>query len=473
MSARESERIAALRRRFESHRQEHVLRFLPDLSAADRERFLTELEALDLTRIDRLVDEMRRDVPIASLDLDRLEPAEWVGLENAAASGARARALGEELLRQGKVAALVVAGGQGTRLGFDGPKGCFTVGPLSRCSLFAWHAYKVRRARQRYGANIPFLVLTSEANDAETRRFFEQNDWFGLPASDVILFRQGMLPAVDLSGRLLLERKDRLALAPDGHGGTLTALESRGVLAELESRGIEEIFYFQVDNPLVRVLDAEFLGHHRLVRSQMASKACAKRDPGEKVGVFAAAEGRTGIIEYSDLPAHLMNQRDAEGRLLYRAGNIAVHVLSVPFVRELTRGGLRLPYHRAIKAVPFIDERGTEVKPTDKNAVKFETFIFDALPLAERTVLVEASRFDEFSPIKNKSGEDSPESALRDLDAMFRRWIEAVGARAPAPLGQLEIAPTFALDHHDFERRVSELARGGALDLTRSPLHLH
>jgi UDP-N-acetylglucosamine/UDP-N-acetylgalactosamine diphosphorylase len=460
-------RLHTARERFAAHGQEHVLRFADQLAPAALDSLFAELDNIDLHLLDRLIAEMKNDTPIAGLALDRLTPASWIELAHGAADDPRARAIGEERLRGEKVAALIVAGGQGTRLGYDGPKGCFPVGPVSGCSLFAWHAAKIVAARRRYAARIPLLVLTSDANDRTTREYFAANGFFGLPEEDVIIFQQGMLPAVDFEGKLMLESPSHLALAPDGHGGTLTALAKCGVLDVLEARGIEDIFYFQVDNPMVRVLDPVYLGHHHAARSQMSSKACAKRDATEKVGVFAANPPLVGIIEYSDLPADLMTATDPDGRLRYRAGNIAIHVLTVEFVRGLTRDGLKLPYHRAVKAIPYVDTTGTTVKAAAKNGVKFETFIFDALPLAARALVLEAARSEEFSPIKNKDGEDSPATARNDLDAMFRRWFTTAGIDTAAPLGTIEIAPTFALDEAEFVARAR-----GEIDFNRTPLRL-
>lgn len=467
MKADPTNRLAAARARLAAAGQDHVLRFAERLDAASLTKLLDQIDAVDFALLNRLIAEMRADAPLSGLSLDRLEPAQWIDLEAGAASDARARALGEDLLRGGKVAALVVAGGQGTRLGYEGPKGCFPVGPVTGRSLFSWHASKIVSARRKYGASIPLLVLTSEANDRTTREYFAANEYFGLPERDVMIFRQGMLPAVDFEGRLILESMDSLALAPDGHGGTLTALARSGILDQLDARGIEELFYFQVDNPLARLLDPVYLGFHRARGAQMSSKACAKRDASEKVGVFARNEERLGIIEYSDLPKELMEARDEAGRLRYRAGNIAIHVIRVDFVRSLTRGGLRLPYHRAVKAIPTIDAVGAPLRADRKNGVKFETFIFDALPLAERSVVLEAARHEEFSPIKNREGEDSAESCTRDLDAMFRRWMRAAGIDSSAPHGTIEIAPTFALDEADFVAR----ARGIPVP-DRSPIVL-
>lgn len=456
MSETIEQRLARIRPALAAAGQEHVLRFFGKIAPDGRLRLLEQLEAIDLTLLCRLIDEVRRDAPVAALDLDRLEPPQVVPLPRAETDIEHRQAVetGEELLRAGKVAAFVVAGGQGTRLGFDGPKGCFPIGPLSRCSLFEWHFAKVAAMRRRFGAAIPMLVMTSPANHEATASFLAQHRYFGLPAEDVILFRQGMLPAVDPAGRLLLAAPDSLALAPDGHGGSLLALAVEGVLDELDRRGIEEIYYFQVDNPLARILDPAFLGHHRRSGSDMSSKVVNKRDAAEKVGVFARVGATLGIVEYSDLPAELGAATDAHGQLRFRAGNIAIHAIRFDFVRRLTRHGLQLPYHRALKVIAAIGEDGRPTEPTRPNGIKFETFVFDALPLAERTVLVEADRAEEFSPVKNKDGEDSVDSARRDLRRLFHSWIEAAGFGLADPQAAVEIAPSYAVDRDEFVRRL-------------------
>ncbi|MFH0946831.1 MAG: UTP--glucose-1-phosphate uridylyltransferase [Planctomycetota bacterium] len=448
---------AEVRRSFEAAGQGHVFRFFEQLERGSRERFLAELQGVDLPTLARLIRELKADRPVSTIDLGRLKPAPFISLPRT--SGARRKenraiAAGEEILRAGKVAAFVVAGGQGSRLGYDGPKGCYPVGPISGCSLFEWHFSKVLASRRRYGAAIPIFVLTSQANHEETEEFLRENSCFGLPREDVILFRQGMLPAVDRDGRLLLSSKSSLFLSPDGHGGSLAALAREGALTEMERRAIEQIYYFQVDNPLARVLEPAFLGHHVLAGSQMSSKCVPKRDAAEKVGVFARTGRSLGVVEYSDLPEELAAARDAEGELLYRAGNIAIHALSVEFVRQVTSGGPALPYHRAAKAVRYVDAAGKVVTPDGKNGVKFETFVFDALPLARKTLVVEASRAEEFSPLKNRTGQDSPGTARDDLSSLFRSWLEAAGLAPARPDALVEISPLFSLDREQFSARV-------------------
>ncbi|MFG0319131.1 MAG: UTP--glucose-1-phosphate uridylyltransferase, partial [Planctomycetota bacterium JB042] len=316
---------------------------------------------------------------------------------------------------------------------------------------------KVRAAAERYGARLPMLVMTSEANHDETVGFLERHGRFGLPEEDVFVFRQGMLPAVDAEGRLLLRAEGELFLSPDGHGGSLGALAREGLLDELERRGVEEIFYFQVDNPLVKVLDPAFLGHHRLGRAEASSKAVPKRDASEKVGVFAKAGRKLGIVEYSDLPDDLGRARDDEGELAYRAGNVAIHVFRTEFVRRLTEGGLRLPYPRARKAVSCLDPAGDSAAPAEVTGVKFETFVFDALPEAKRSLVVEASRAEEFSPVKNASGDDSAATARRDMTLQFRSWLEAAGFELERGDDVwIEISPHLALDRDELIRRLKK-----------------
>ncbi len=464
-----AEREERLRHAFAGAGQEHVFRCWPALAPPARERLLAQLETVDLALLARLVEEMRRGAPVAALDLSRLEPAPFLPLPDTAGARRRvnrARRAGEELLAAGKVAALVVAGGQGSRLGLDMPKGCLPIGPVSGCSLYEWHCAKVLASRLRCGAAIPLLILTSAATDAATRSFLAEHGCFGLPERDVLLVRQGMLPAVDGAGRLLLLAPDSLFLSPDGHGGTLSALAREGILDELERRGIEQIFYFQVDNPLVKVLDPTFLGHHVLARSDMSSKVVMKRDPAEKVGVFARSGRRLGVVEYSDLPRELAEARDAEGRLLYRAGSIAIHALSVAFVRVLADAGVKLPFHRAHKAMRCVGDEEPSGALVERSGCKFETFVFDALPLAKRTLVVETDRAQEFSPVKNAAGDNSAETARADLARLFRSWIEAAGFQSASAEARVEISPLFSLDQEEFLRRVRKerlLCRDGLL----------
>src|SRR5687768_5232359 len=260
-----------------------------------------------------------------------------------------------------------------------------------------------------------------------------------------------MMPAFSMDGRLLLAEKDSLALSPDGHGGSLRALHTSGALADMRRRGVEHLSYFQVDNPLVHVIDPLFLGLHDLTGSEMSSKTVPKAGPLEKVGNFVFADGAVQVIEYSDLPEELARQTDpATAGLRFNAGSIAIHALRTSFVERLNAGGqLKLPWHRAEKKVPFVDESGGEVKPEKPNAVKLEQFVFDAIPLAKNAIVYETDRAEEFSPVKNAEGVDSPATSRRYQIRRAARWLRSAGVEVPMnggePAATLEISPLFAV----------------------------
>jgi UDP-N-acetylglucosamine/UDP-N-acetylgalactosamine diphosphorylase len=319
------------------------------LPPSGRARLEAELERVDLALVARLVQRLRAGPEAAPRSLEPPDVFPLRRSRSAEERARRARALGEELLGSGRVGYVVVAGGQASRLGFEGPKGAFPIGPVSARTLFEFHARRLRAARRRYGVGVPWYVMTSPANDADTRAFFARHAHFGLDPADLFFFAQDMLPALDEEGRVLFSAPDALFLAPNGHGGCLLGLASSGALDDMQRRGLSELSYFQVDNPLVRPADPLFLGLHHAAGAGMSSKVVPKRDAAEKVGVLGRVDGKLACIEYSDLPAELREAREPGGELRFRAGNIAVHALAVGFLERLTRGGLELPWHLARK----------------------------------------------------------------------------------------------------------------------------
>jgi UDP-N-acetylglucosamine/UDP-N-acetylgalactosamine diphosphorylase len=298
--------------------------------------------------------------------------------------------------------------------------------------------------------------MTSDATHAATADYFRKQRNFGIEANNVRLFCQGVMPAVDAAtGKVLLSSKSSLALSPDGHGGMLAALAQTGGLADMQSRGIKYLFYFQVDNPLVEMCDPAFIGYHILARSEMSTLAVAKRDAAERVGNIVTIDGRTRIIEYSDLPDDAAKQQNPDGSLRLWAGNTAVHVFDVAFLNRCSRSDDTLPFHTARKKVPYIDERGNRVEPAEPNAIKFERFIFDLLPAAERAIVVEADAAREFAPVKNAPGEkrDSPDTCKAAMTALYREWLEAAGAKVAAS-APVEISPLFALDAAEVKAKI-------------------
>jgi UDP-N-acetylglucosamine/UDP-N-acetylgalactosamine diphosphorylase len=297
--------------------------------------------------------------------------------------------------------------------------------------------------------------MTSQATHDDTVEYLESADYFGLPREDVRLFCQGQMPAVDLAtGKLLLASKHELALSPDGHGGMLAALAASGGLDEFERRGIRHVFYCQVDNPLVSMCDPEFIGYHVLARSELSTQVIAKQDPLEKVGNVAMVDGRMTIIEYSDLPDDVARKQNADGSLYLWAGNTAIHVFDVGFLRRMSQTANALPFHRAKKKMPFIDEQGVLVEPEAPNALKFERFIFDLLPSAQRPLVMEVDARQTFAPVKNAPGEarDTPESVQAQMIALHTEWLAQAGMHVQ-PGVPVEISPLFALDAADLLSR--------------------
>jgi UDP-N-acetylglucosamine/UDP-N-acetylgalactosamine diphosphorylase len=451
--------LETLAHHLRSHGQEHVLRFWNDLAPAQQQalqRQIADVDLAQLTALARSGDEAGESP--AQRALRAVPPADLVRAPRPGESLPRdwiaARKTGEDLLRAGRVGAILVAGGEGTRLGFPHPKGQFPIGMVSGKPLFQILAEQLAARGKRAGAPIPYYVMTSRATHDETVAFFETHQYFGLDPADVQFFRQGNMPAIDRrSGRLLLSEKHELALNPDGHGGILTALDRARLLDDLRRRGIDYVYYHQVDNPLARVCDPAFLGFHAQRGSEVSTKVVAKLSPEERMGVVVDVDGRTQIIEYSDLPAEVAAQRDARGEILLWAGSTAMHVFSRSFLERLRDEKTALPFHRAIKKVAYIDEAGRQVEPETENAVKFERFIFDVLPLARRSLVVEALREDEFCPLKNKSGDFSARHVQESLSHQYRSWLSAAGIAVPADL-PVEISPLYALDAEELAAKI-------------------
>ncbi len=444
--------IEDTRAMLELHNQQHLLDYYGELTPARQESLREQIAAIDFHQLDELIDRYVRTEEKFDIPTDIAPPCTYPAKPSADTEQlyAEAAARGQQLLAEGKVAAFVVAGGQGTRLGYEGPKGCFEGTPVARKPLFQVFAEQILAASKRAGKPVPWYIMTSPLNDAATRAFFRQHNFFGMNPDDVFFFPQGTMPAMDVSGKILMKSKSALALNPDGHGGSLRALKQSGALDDMGTRGIELISYFQVDNPLVRCIDPLFLGLHDLKGAEMSAKALPKCHPMEKLGNFCVVDGKVTVIEYSDMPDELAMATTDDGRLKFSAGSIAIHILSKAFVEKLNEGGrCQLPFHRAVKKVTCLDEAGNPAEAMEANAVKLEMFVFDALPLASGAVILETDRSEEFSPIKNAEGVDSVVTSLHDQVRRAAGWLERAGITVPRDAdGQIaaaiEISPLWA-----------------------------
>jgi UDP-N-acetylglucosamine/UDP-N-acetylgalactosamine diphosphorylase len=437
--------------------QEHLLAFWDDLDPGQRESLAQQIEAIDFGLLRRLYEgcgqhENLREVAARSGP----PPAFRLDTARNAFTPQQAQKRAEESLRAGQIGAILVAGGQGTRLGFDHPKGMFPIGPLSNKTLFQIHVEKIVAAARRYRVPIPLYLMTSPATHDETVAFFTAHGRFGLPAEDLIIFCQGTMPAIDAqTGRVLLETPGRIATSPDGHGGALAAMARSGVLQDIERRGIHHLFYFQVDNPLVDICGREFVGYHLLADAEMSTQVIAKRDPLERVGNVVLVDGHLMVIEYSDLPDDSANRRNPDGSLALWAGSIAVHVFDAALLRRLAGTADGLPFHIAHKKVAHVDTAGQPIEPKRPNAIKFERFIFALMPQSRNAIVVEVDPARAFGPLKNASGakEDTPESVRAQLSALHRIWLRQAGADVPDDVA-MEVSPLVALDAEELATKI-------------------
>lgn len=470
---------AALVQRLQAVHQAHALRWYHELSADSQRALLGQLNSIDLDALPALVETYVKKSP--TLDLSgSIEPARYYPYDPASKVRAwdrrAAHAAGEQLLKAGKIAAFVVAGGQGSRLGYEGPKGCYPATPITRKPLFQLFAESLAAAQRRYGRPVPWYIMTSPLNHAATVAFFNEHSYFGLDRANVMFFPQGVMPSFDINtGQLLMSSKSEIATNPDGHGGSIKALHSSGALADMRRRGIEHLSYFQVDNPSVRVLDPVFIGLHATApdsSAEMSSKMVPKAYPDEKLGVFCNVRGKLDVIEYSDMPKELANARDAAGQLRFLCGSIAIHIVGVNFIEKLaTDPAFALPYHRAEKKIPCINiTTGEPINPTTNNGVKLERFVFDALARCKSSIVYETDRVEEFAPIKNATGIDSIESSRELQTLRAARWLEAAGAKVPTivegkPDCILEISPLTATSPEELQAQQlpKEIARGSKL----------
>lgn len=478
------------------HNQTHLIAFWEKLDPIQQKRLLNEIRSIDFDLMKRLYEGNEAHVDWAAL-AEKAEPPPAVRLEDqisiksfdgipasAASTSQRsfhstssnatttkqsvndisdhivtieqAREAGEKAIRAGNVAMILVAGGQGTRLGFDLPKGMFRIGPLSGRTLFEMHIDRLRAVMKRYHVSIPLYIMTSPATDSRTRMFFSENDGFGLGSDQLRIFCQGTMPAIDAStGKILLSSPSEIALSPDGHGGLVAAMAAHGCLDDAADHGIEHFFYGQVDNPLVEICDPVLIGYHLLSGSQMTTQVVKKKTPLDRVGNVVSIDDRVQIIEYSDLPESVAKKRTPDGSLLLWAGNIAVHVFKRRFLESVQQSVSGLPFHRAKKSVSTIDGQGNPIQPSSPNAIKFERFVFDLLPLADVALVVEGDADRVFAPVKNAEGAatETPSATRRAISNLHRQMLEE-GGGIIAPGVTVEVHPNWALDATDVREKV-------------------
>jgi UDP-N-acetylglucosamine/UDP-N-acetylgalactosamine diphosphorylase len=455
----------ALRLNFCKYGQEHVFKFWEILSAEEQSQLLQQAKSLDLEYLASIIENVLHNGGQQTKSFDNLTPARFTKFPNSEVDWQKWKemvAIGEEAITTGKIAAFTAAGGEGTRLGCMIPKGTLQVTPIKKKSIFQVFAEKIKSAERRYDTSIHWIVMTSERTHNETIEFFGKNNSFGI--ANIHFLKQSQMPAITYDGKIMMEAKNKIAMHPDGHGGSLKALGKSGLLTMLENSGVEILSYFQVDNPLIRCIDPYFIGLHIKNQAQVSSRMVKKMYPEEKVGVFCELSGKSHVIEYSDLPKEQAMLRDPDGNLLFCAGNTGIHLLDVKFIQQFNGKNIQseIPYHIARKPISTIDSLGDPVIPQFPNGLKLEMFLFDVLPFADRTVVLESKRLSNFSPIKNLEGMDSLKTCQRDQLKLFASWFLAAGTDIPTdsdglPPFDIEISPMFADNKYDFLKKWATL----------------
>lgn len=363
---------------------------------------------------------------------------------------------GDEIYKNNKVAFITVAGGQGSRLGISIPKGCMEVSTVKSKSLFQIFSEKILFLNNLFETSFFWYIMCSETNYKDTVDYFEKNSYFGLNKKNTIFFKQGMLPTLDRNGNLILKDKFHLFMNPDGHGGTLSSLEKNGLLDDMISNGISYLYYFQVDNPLINLYDSCFLGIHHNNNSEITTKVIEKKYPEEKMGCIANVNGKNCIVEYSDLTYEQLYEKFDDDSYKYNMGSVAIHIFNTNFLKKVSNN---LPVHFANKEVSGYFVNGDHLLFCSQKSIKFEKFIFDLIPIAEKSLFVETKRDEEFSPVKNFKGADSLATCVDDQNNLYKKWLKNAGIIDNKIFKNreifIEISPLFAPTYQFFIQNFS------------------
>ena len=390
------------------YNQEHIIKFLERLDEEKQNTLIKQIQNIDFHQITELYNNTKKEIEFKE---GKIEPLKY--LDKAKLTDIQRKKfdeLGEAIIRAGEYAVVTMAGGQGTRLGHQGPKGTFKLDVYGKGKyLFEILTENLKEANQKYGVTIPWYIMTSKDNNAETVTFLEKNNYFGYDKNYVTIFKQSELPLVNEDGKLLIGKDYMIKEASDGNGGTYSSLRASGCLAEMKEKGIKWIFIGGVDNVLLKMADVTLLGMAKDKNVQIASKSIEKANPFEKVGVFGKMNGHPKVIEYTELPKRMAEQKDRNGELKYGESHIMCNLYTIEAIEKISKESLM--YHSAHKKNSYIDEDGKEKIPEEPNSYKFESFIFDAFELFDDIAILRGKREDDFAPVKNKEGADSPKTA--------------------------------------------------------------
>ena len=402
----------------EKYNQEHIIKLLEELGEKEQKELIDQIERIDFQQISELYKNTKKEIRFKE---SKIEPLKYVDKAKLTTEQKEELdKLGGEIIKSGEYAVVTMAGGQGTRLGHSGPKGTFKLDVYGKGKyLFEILTENLKEASQKYGVTIPWYIMTSRENNKETVEFLEKHKYFGYDKNYVTIFKQGELPLVDKEGKLLIGKDLKIREASDGNGGTYASLRTSGALADMKERGIKWIFIGGVDNVLIKMVDVTLIGLARKQGTQIAAKSVVKANPHEKVGVFCRMNGHPKVIEYSELPEKMAEEVDNNGELKFGESNIVCNLYTIDAVEKVSKEILM--YHTAVKKNSYIDENRREVVPTEPNSYKFESFIFDAFEFFDDIAILRGKREDDFAPVKNREGVDSPKTAKEVYEKYWNR----------------------------------------------------
>lgn len=406
--------IEEIKRTLKKYGQEHLLNFYDELDENKQRQLLEQIENIDFELINSLYNKTKAN---NKKEDAKIEPINFIDKYKLNSDYKYFESIGEKAIREGKLAVVTMAGGQGTRLGHKGPKGTFDIGLDSHKSLFELLCDYIKEQGNKYNVKIPWFIMTSKENNKDTINFFKENKYFGYE-KNIYFFTQGQLPMIDTEGKILIGEDYLIKEAADGHGGVYESLVKNKMVDKMKELGVEWVFIGGVDNCLVKMVDPVFMGIAIDKGVTAAGKSVVKANPHEKVGAFCRKNGKPSVVEYSEITDEMAEATDENGNLLYGESHILCNLFNISAIERM--GSEPLPYHSAFKKATYIDKDGNLIKPDGPNAYKFEAFLFDAFGEVDDMAIFRVKREEEFAPVKNAEGVDSPETARKLYNEFYK-----------------------------------------------------
>lgn len=398
--------LEEIQMKLKKYGQEHLLKFYNQLNNQEKTSLLEQIKNIDFEKMNELIKKVDEEINFLN---QNIEPIEYVDKYAISVEELKTyEDLGETVIKNGKLAVVTMAGGQGTRLGHNGPKGTYNIG-INNKSIFEILCDTLKMAEKKYGKKVQWYIMTSKENNNTTIEFFESNNYFNYGKENIKFFTQGEMPMVSEDGKLLLETKFKIKEAADGHGGVFESMYNHNIINDMKLKGIEWVYIGGVDNILAQMVDPVLIGVALANNKVSAGKSVLKASPDEKVGVFCKKNGRPSVIEYSEINEEMAQRRNEKGELVFGESHLLCNLFNISIIEKVAKHSL--PYHVAHKKAEYIDENGNVVVPKEPNAYKFESFIFDAFADMDNMIVLRGKREEEFAPVKNAEGNDSPETA--------------------------------------------------------------